>query len=128
MKLISLLVILAASTSAALAAATGKAVPPLSTQVFTVSEVDQAPKPMFVGNPVYPAELKPERVAGEVVIECVVDSDGSVRDPVVKSSTRKEFELPALQAVNKSKFRPGVKGKEKVNVKLEQTIKFPAPK
>lgn len=94
------------------------------TRVYTVSEVDRQPQLMFMARLVYPPELKQQGVTGEVIVECVVDFDGSVRDPTVKSSTRKEFDLPALQSVVKWKYKPARKGKEKVNVRLEVPVKF----
>lgn len=94
------------------------------TRVYSLAEVDRAPQLMVMARLAYPPDLKQQGIAGDVVVECVVDFDGSVRDPVVISSTRKEFELPALQAVSKWKFKPGRKGKEKVNVRQELTVKF----
>lgn len=98
------------------------------TRVYALAEVDRVPQLMVTTRASYPPELKQQGVSGEVVVDCVIDFDGSVRDPVVKSSTRKEFELPALQAVTKWKFKPGRKGKEKVNVRQELTVKFEAKK
>lgn len=94
------------------------------TRVYAAAEVDRAPQLMLTTRLSYPPELQQQGVRGEVVVECVIDFDGSVRDPVVKSSTRREFELPALQAVTKWKFKPARKGKEKVNVRQELTVKF----
>ncbi len=106
------------------AVADSGAVPDPRTQVYALADVDRPPKLMVERRPIYPAALQAERIAGEVVIECVVDLDGNVRDPTVKSSTRTEFELPALQSVSRWKFRPGRKGKEDVNVRMELTVKF----
>jgi protein TonB len=97
------------------------------TQVYTLAEVDRPPQLMVMARLAYPPELKQAGIAGEVRVELVVDLDGSVRDPVVKSSTRQEFELPALQSIAKWKYKPGRKAKEKVNVRIEETVKF-APK
>jgi periplasmic protein TonB len=96
----------------------------VSSQVYAITEVDHAPELMVKARLVYPPELKEQRVTGEVVIECVVDSDGSVRDPIVKSSSRKEFELPALQSVGKWKYKPARKAKKRVNVRQEITVTF----
>lgn len=105
-------------------AASPGAVPDPRTQVYAPGEVDREPKLMFFTKTTYPPALKTAGIAGEVIIECVVDLDGVVRDPVVKSSTRKEFELPALQSVAKWKFRPGRKNKEDVNVRVKIPVKF----
>lgn len=110
--------------SGTLFAATTGTVPDSRTQVYSLSEVDRPPQHMVLARLAYPPELKQQGIGGEVVVEFVVDLDGSVRDPIVKSSTRKEFELPALQAVSKWKYKPGKKGKEKVNVRIEAPVKF----
>ncbi len=109
-------------------AASSEVIAPARTQVYSEREVDQPPKLMFMKRPDYPAELKKDKVAGEVVVECIVDLDGSVRDAVVSKSTRQEFDLPALRAVSKWKYRPGKKDKKDVNVRLLVSVKFEAPK
>ena len=101
-------------------------VPNPRTQVFALGQVDQPPKLMVTFKTVYPPALKGTGISGEVTVECVVDLDGVVRDPVVKSSTQKEFELPALQSVVKWKYRPGRKAKSDVNVRMEILVKFDA--
>ena len=123
MKSLCLLLLALLTTAGAAYAESGK-VPDTRTQVYTLAEVDHAPQLMLMAKLVYPAELKPKGLAGEVIVDCVVDLDGSVRDPVVKSSTQKEFELPALQSVSRWKYKPGRKNKEKVNVRLEVAVKF----
>lgn len=99
-------------------------IPDSASRVYALNEVDRAPQLMVMARLVYPTELKQSGIVGEVVIECVIDNDGSVRDPIVKSSTRKEFELPALQSLSKWKYKPAKKGKERVNVRQEVTVKF----
>ncbi len=123
-RLFALILLPLAVAARAAAAAPAAVVPDVRTQVYLPTEVDQQPKLMFSRRPIYPAALQGQHVAGEVVVECVVDLDGVVRDPVVKSSTRPEFDLPALQCVVTWKFRPGRKGRDKVNVRLELTVKF----
>jgi RNA polymerase sigma factor (sigma-70 family) len=51
-----------------------------SAQVYERAQLDQAPKPKFQARPKYPAELRAAGVAGEVVVEFVVDANGDVRD------------------------------------------------
>jgi len=122
-----LLLILALSSPLAMIASSGK-IEDNATRVYALSEVDRPPQLMVMARLAYPPDLKAQGISGEVVIECVVDRDGSVRDPVVKSSTRKEFELPALQAASKWKYKPGRKGDERVNVRQEVTVTFAAKK
>lgn len=118
-----LLLILAMANPFA-AFATEGVIEDIATRVYALADVDRPPQLMLMARLAYPAELKAQGIAGEVVIECVVDRDGSLRDPVVKSSTRKEFELPALQSVSKWKFKPARKEKKPVNVRQEVTVKF----
>lgn len=123
-----LLLAFLAICSATVAFAASGSVPDNQSKVYALSEIDRAPQLMFMAKLVYPPDLKSTGTIGEVVVECVVDLDGSVRDPVVKLSTRKEFELPALQSISKWKYKPGRKGKEKVNVRLEVSLKFESKK
>lgn len=99
-------------------------VPPARTQVFAVTEVDSAPKLLFFMKPEYPADLKASAVAGDVVVECVVDLDGIARDPVVKASTNEKFDLPALRAIAKYRYKPGRKDKKPVNVRVAVSLHF----
>lgn len=128
MKILLLIVSLVVCVSQLTAASSGGPVAGSRTQVFLPAEVDRVPKQMLSARLTYPAILKGEGMAGEVVVECVVDFNGEVRDPVAKSSTRKEFEIEALRAVSKWKFKPGRKGKENVNVRMLLTVEFPARK
>lgn len=121
MKRILCLLALAIAT---VASADSGAVTDNRSKVYALNEVDSPPRQMVGMRLVYPPELKEQRVSGEVVIECVVDLDGSVRDPVVKYASRKEFELPALRSVARWKYKPARKGKERVNVRQEVTVKF----
>jgi RNA polymerase sigma factor (sigma-70 family) len=51
-----------------------------SAQVFERAQLDQVPRAKFQARPKYPAELRVAGVAGEVVVEFVVDANGDVRD------------------------------------------------
>ena len=60
-----------------------------SAQVYERAQLDQAPKAKFQARPKYPAELRVAGVAGEVVVEFVVDANGDVRDAkAVQTSLR----------------------------------------
>jgi protein TonB len=54
----------------------------------------------------------------------ICDVDGNVRDAYVISSTHREFDAPAVQAVSKWKFRPGKRGGKVVNTKMSVPIDF----
>jgi len=92
--------------------------------VFDVANLDQRPEPRFQPTPKYPLPMKRAGIAGNVVVQYIVDMNGDVRDAVVVHSTHREFENPAIEAIMKSKFRPGKKGNAVVNTRIEQEVPF----
>lgn len=93
-------------------------------EVFDLSSLDQAPVVKFQAKPVYPFELKRAKVAGEVMVAFVVNTDGDVVDVRAVRSDVREFEAPAIAAVAKWKFKPGRKGNRAVNTKMQVPIGF----
>jgi protein TonB len=63
-------------------------------------------------------------IPGEVNVGFIVDVNGDVRDAYVINSTHREFEVPAVQAVSKWKFRPGRKNAHPVNTRMSVPIVF----
>jgi protein TonB len=94
-------------------------------EVFNLRDLDQKPEPRGVrAQPVYPFEMKRAGIPGEVVLRFVVDTNGDVRDVEVISSTQREFESPAVQAVLKWKWKAGRKGGKPVNTRMQIPINF----
>lgn len=91
---------------------------------FDVTELDRPPELVAAVNPVHPAELRKGRVEGRVTVVFVVAEDGRVEDARVESSTRPEFERPALDAVKRWKFRAGTKENQAVRTNVRQQILF----
>jgi TonB family protein len=92
---------------------------------FSLSEIDQKPRPMFQGAPLYPAEMRGKKVEGVVTVIFVVDAAGKVSNPRAEKSTHTAFEKPALDAVKKWKFEPGVKAGQRVACRMRVPIRFP---
>ena len=88
------------------------------------SKFDEPPMPTKTVAPVYPAALKSDGVAGMVSLSITVDEQGTVQNPVVKKSSRQEFEQPAIDAVSKWKFKPAKKGGQPVAVQVVVPVKF----
>jgi protein TonB len=63
-------------------------------------------------------------IAGEVLVDFIVDSNGDVRNAYAVRSSQREFEAAAVQAVSKWKFRPGKKGGRNVNTHMQVPIVF----
>ncbi|MDR0901425.1 MAG: energy transducer TonB [Opitutaceae bacterium] len=93
--------------------------------IFNLADLDQVPTARGVRQaPVYPFEMKRNGINGEVVLQFIVDMNGSVRDVEVIRSTHREFEKPAMDAVYKWQFRPGRKGGKAVNTRMQIPINF----
>ena len=79
-----------------------------SASAHDVSKVDRAPRPRFQARPKYPAALRAAGIAGEVLVDFVVDANGEVRNPVANVSklAGKEFSFAKASAgvVALSKF------------------------
>ena len=93
-------------------------------RTYRVSDVDRAPQALLQVAPAYPATMKAQHVEGRVVVQFVVDAGNTVRDVRVVSSSDRAFEAAALQAVQKWKFKAGLKGNRPVPVQLEVPINF----
>jgi len=92
--------------------------------LFDLAALDQPPVPTFQPSPIYPYEMTRAGLSGEVLLEFVIDSNGRVRDARVVRSSDRRFEAAALQAVNRWRFRPGVKNGVAVNTRRQLPIIF----
>ena len=91
---------------------------------FSVADLEKRPELVAAIDPVYPSEMRRARVEGTVTLVFVLDENGRVEDPRVEKSSRSEFEKPALDAVRKWKFRPGMKDGAAVRTYMRQPIRF----
>jgi len=92
--------------------------------LFDLKNLDQPPVPRVQSNPVYPFEMRRAGITGDVMVGFIVDANGNVREAYAISSSHREFEQPAIQAVTKWKFRPGKKGGRNVNTRMQVPIMF----
>jgi protein TonB len=95
-------------------------------EAFSLAEIDQKPRAIIQESPNYPAEMRGKDVEGAVTILFVVDATGKVENPRVEKSSHPAFEGPALSAVRKWKFEPGVRAGQRVASKMRVPIRFPA--
>ena len=94
-------------------------------KVYNLRDIDQQPQVRGMrAPPIYPDELKQQGLSGQVTLVFVVDTNGDVRDVQVVESTNRQFDQPAIDAVQKWKFFPGKKGGKPVNVRLQVPIAF----
>jgi protein TonB len=94
-------------------------------EAFSLAEIDQKPRAVFQASPIYPSEMRGKKIEGLVTLIFVVDATGKILDPRVEKSSHTAFESPALAAVKKWKFEPGVKAGQSVASKMRVSIRFP---
>lgn len=93
-------------------------------ETFDVSELEKRPEPISTVAPTYPAELRKLKIEGLVTLIFVLNESGRVEDARVENASRPEFERPALDAIRKWRFSPGVKSGQNVRTYLRQPIRF----
>jgi protein TonB len=92
--------------------------------VFEIADLDKAPVPLIKIAPVYPPELKRNRVQGTVNVVFIVDEFGNVKRPTIEKSSNREFNENALKAVRQWKFAPGEKDNKKVKTRVRLPLSF----
>lgn len=92
--------------------------------VFSIADLDQAPRVVYQPAPDYPNELRHKRLAGTVYVLFLVDGMGHVANPIVQKSTNQAFEQPALQAVRRWRFEPGKRNGQTVQFRMRVPITF----
>lgn len=91
---------------------------------FDVSDLEKRPEAVSQTPPTYPAELRKAKVEGLVTLVFILGEDGRVEDPRVENSSRPEFEKPALEAIRKWRFRPGLKDGQPVRTYIRIPMRF----
>src|SRR6478735_8937413 len=92
--------------------------------IFKVVNLDRVPRAMARPAPAYPAEMRRNGVTGDVTIEFVVGTDGSVISAEAVRWSRREFVEPAETAVRKWRFEPGTVNGRKVRFRMAIPIEF----
>jgi protein TonB len=93
-------------------------------EVFGLKDLDKVPRRLFGPQPIYPFNFKKEGIEGTVKLIITIDEAGQVIDAKVKSSTAREFEQPAIDAVLQWKFEPGTKNERPVKARWIQPVGF----
>ncbi len=93
-------------------------------EAFSVADLEKRPELVVSIPPQYPTEMRKARIEGAVTIVFILDENGQLLDPRVDSSSRPEFEKPALDALRKWKFKPGQKDGQAVRTYMRQPFRF----
>ncbi len=72
----------------------------------------------------YPAALVERQLAGVVRFSCTIGADGRVLNPRIRAASHADFVLPALRALERWEFTPGMQGDLAVAAPVEATITF----
>lgn len=97
---------------------------PRPEKIYEVSEVI-APVGLFRPAPPYPPSLIKTRLSAVVVVRCVIDKNGHVRDPqVIVPATMDPFNKAVVAAVQRWRFTPGSLNGQAVETYLSLTVKF----
>lgn len=88
------------------------------------TQVDEKPVPVKTPPPRYPETLKRDGVSGICAVSIIIDEEGNVVKGTVAKSTNPEFEKPALDAVERWKFKPAKKDGNAVKVKVTVPLRF----
>jgi TonB family protein len=92
--------------------------------VFGQHELDNPISRIETTTPNYPDDLKKSNQAGGVLIEFFIDKLGSVRAPVVISSSHEVLSKSALEAIRQWKFSPPIRKGEPVTARARQQFNF----
>lgn len=94
----------------------------------------QVQRPVIVSSPppLYPELARRARIEGKVVIESIIEKDGSVSHPSILQSQPKGLDVAAINAVCDWRFKPATLKGEPVRVYYALTVNFgvqktPAP-
>lgn len=113
------------SASGALPVAADPSTPrALAGETLDISRLDQTPVARLQARPQYPFEMRRRGIAGEAIVDFVVDVNGDVRNAFALRATHPDFGKAAVAAVEKWKFHPGRKGGRAVNTHMQVPLFF----
>ena len=92
--------------------------------VKDLNELDTPPQAIYQVKPEYPPELKKKNISGWARLEWIITKEGNVANARVESSSNELFNEPALEAITKSKYKPGKKDGKTISVRVRQKLDF----
>ena len=91
--------------------------------------MDSPPSPVNKAQPTYPGALLKKGIGGKVLVTCVVDDTGRVVSTSIKmSSGHPDLDKAAINAVNKWKFKPGMKSGKSIKATCVVPFNFEVKK
>ena len=74
--------------------------------------------------PQYTVKAKNAKIQGTVVLQCIVETDGSVDDVKVTKALDEDLDLEAVKAARQWRFEPGKKDGKAVRVQITLEMTF----
>ncbi|HEV7763769.1 MAG TPA: energy transducer TonB [Thermoanaerobaculia bacterium] len=98
--------------------------PVVEEKIYQAHEV-KAPIGIFRPAPPYPESLRRTRMQATVVVRCIIDRNGHVRDPqVIVPASMSPFNDAVVSTVQRWRFTPGSLGGVAVESYLNLTVRF----
>ncbi len=91
---------------------------------FDMAELERRPEVISQVAPSYPSELRKAKVEGAVTLVFVLSETGAVEEPRIESASHPQFEKPALDAVRRWRFKPGLKDGQPVRTFMRLPMRF----
>jgi len=92
--------------------------------VYRVGGGVSQPALIYKVDPEYSEEARKAKYSGTVMLSVIVDAEGKARDIHVVKSLGMGLDEKAIEAVEKWKFKPGMKGGQAVNVRATIEVNF----
>jgi ankyrin repeat protein/outer membrane biosynthesis protein TonB len=97
---------------------------PEELRVFEIEQTQIRPIPKRQVAPIYPGQLKRQKIEGRAIIVFIVDENGDVVAPKAEWASREEFIAPAIKSISQWKFSPGYVGGKPVRVRVRAPLVF----
>jgi TonB family protein len=88
------------------------------------SSSDAPPVVVFQIRPDYPKDLAEKKITGRVVVDFIIETDGTVRNATAIQATNGQFAEAAVVCVKKWKFKPGLKAGLPVRTHMQVPLIF----
>jgi protein TonB len=89
---------------------------------FNAGLSDRDPLPLVRVEPEYPPQARQRKLEGWVQVRFTISTAGSVKDAAVVKSSHALFERNAMQAVNKWKYQPQLRGGQPTETPGQQVV------
>ena len=95
-----------------------------------IYEAHEVKAPVLISrvDPRYPQALVRTGMPATVVVRCVIDRNGNVRDPEIVTATAPPFQTEVLRAITQWKYKPATYGTRPVDSYLHLTVTFRVPR